>query len=80
MSSLRDIGYDTPSAVADLIDNSVDAQARSMDIAVGYEGADSWIRIADDGIGMTRRELDEAMRYGSARDYRTTISVTSGSG
>jgi hypothetical protein len=70
MSSLRDIGYDAPSAVADLVDNSIDAQATRVDIAVGYEGTDSWIRIADDGIGMTRLELDEAMRYGSARDYR----------
>lgn len=72
MSSLRDIGYDTPSAVADLVDNSVDAQATRVDISVGYEGASSWIRIADDGVGMTRVELDEAMRYGSARDYRAT--------
>ena len=70
MSSLRDIGYDTPAAVADLVDNSIDADATRR----GYRrsattGADSWIRIADDGIGMTARELDEAMRYGSARDY-----------
>jgi hypothetical protein len=72
MSSLRDIGYDTPSAIADLVDNSIDAQATHVDIAFGYEGAESWIRIADDGIGMTRLELDEAMRYGSARDYRTS--------
>lgn len=72
MSSLRDIGYDTPAAIADLVDNSIDAHARQVDVTVGYEGADSWIRIADDGIGMTRLELDEAMRYGSARNYRTT--------
>ena len=72
MSSLRDIGYDTPSAVADLVDNSIDALATRVDIAVGYEGGDSWVRIADNGTGMTARELEEAMRYGSARDYRTS--------
>ena len=37
---------------------------------IGRDGADSWIRVADDGIGMTARELDEAMRYGSDRDLR----------
>lgn len=69
MSSLRNMGYDTPSAIADLIDNSIDADARSVAIAVADHGADSWIRIADDGLGMTGRELDEAMRYGASRQY-----------
>ena len=70
MDSLRDIGYDLPAAVADLVDNSIDADARNVDVAIGADGADSWIRVADDGIGMTARELDEAMRYGSDRALR----------
>lgn len=69
MSSLRDIGYDLPSAVADLVDNSIDAGAENIEITFGEQGADSWVRIADDGMGMTPRELDEAMRYGSQRTY-----------
>ncbi|HKP90074.1 MAG TPA: ATP-binding protein [Thermoleophilaceae bacterium] len=69
MASLRDIGYDTPAAVADLVDNSIDADARNVDITLTREGRSSWIRVADDGIGMTARELDEAMRYGSRREY-----------
>lgn len=69
MSSLRDIGYDLPSAVADLVDNSIDAGAENIDVTFGEQGADSWIRIVDDGMGMTPRELDEAMRYGSRRKY-----------
>ena len=69
MSSLRDIGYDLPAAVADLVDNSIDADARNVDITVQPEGTRSWIRVADDGIGMSRGRLDEAMRYGSARSY-----------
>ena len=32
MSSLRDIGYDLPAAIADLVDNSIDADARNIDI------------------------------------------------
>jgi hypothetical protein len=69
MDSLRDIGYDLPSAVADLVDNSIDAGAENIDVTFGEEGSSSWIRIADDGMGMTPRELDEAMRYGSQRTY-----------
>ena len=30
MTSLRDIGYDLPSAVADLVDNSIDAGAKTV--------------------------------------------------
>jgi len=69
MGSLRDIGYDLPSAVADLVDNSLDACAKHVRITVHADGPDSWIRIVDDGLGMTPRLLDEAMRYGSTRDY-----------
>jgi hypothetical protein len=70
MSSLRDIGYDLPSAVADLVDNSIDADARTVAVSVYRKGANSFITVADDGTGMTDRQLDEAMRYGSRRDYR----------
>lgn len=69
MGSLRDIGYDLPTAAADVVDNSVDAGAESVGISLVHSGEGSWIRIADDGAGMTERGLDEAMRYGSRRDY-----------
>jgi hypothetical protein len=72
MSSLRDIGYDLPSAIADLVDNSIDAGAENIDVTFGEQGAGSWIRIVDDGVGMTPRQLDEAMRYGSQRTYSSS--------
>src|SRR4051812_28521916 len=72
MSSLRDIGYELASAVADLVDNSIDANARRVDVAIVADGPDSWIRVSDDGDGMSQAELDEAMRYGSHADYRAT--------
>lgn len=68
MQSLRDLGYDLPSAIADLVDNSIAARATTVRIDVGFEGRDSWIRIADNGTGMTSEVLKEAMRYGSQRD------------
>ena len=69
MESLRDIGYDLPSAVADLVDNSIDAGAENIEVTFADNGAQSWIRISDDGMGMNAAELDEAMRYGSQRAY-----------
>jgi hypothetical protein len=69
MTSLRDIGYDLPSAVADLVDNSIDAGATTVEIDVCRKAHHSFIRISDDGRGMTERTLDEAMRYGSRRSY-----------
>ena len=70
MHSLRDIGYDLPTAVADIVDNSVDAGAKNVGIDLVHEGEHSWVRIADDGSGMSPKVLDEAMRYGSDRTYR----------
>lgn len=71
VASLRDIGYDTPHAVADLIDNSLTAGASQVDVTLHFKGADSWIRVADNGHGMDAATLLEAMRYGSQRDYAT---------
>lgn len=80
MTSLRDIGYDLPSAVADLVDNSVDALATTIAIDVCRTARDSFIRIADDGRGMTERTFDEAMRYGSRRAYGRSDLGTFGLG
>ncbi len=67
--SLRDIGYDLPRAVADLIDNSIAAGATQVDVTLRFDGSGSWIRVADNGEGMDAATLLEAMRYGSERDY-----------
>ena len=67
--SLRDIGYDFPTAVADIVDNSVAAGAARVEIDIEFDGADSRVFIADDGLGMTARALTEALRYGTRRAY-----------
>jgi hypothetical protein len=69
IKSLRDMGYDFSAAVADLVDNSVEAAASLVAIDIEFDADDSWVRIADNGRGMTAEELREAMRYGSDRDY-----------
>jgi hypothetical protein len=70
-SSLRDIGYDFVSAIADIVDNSVSAGACHIDILIEFEGSRSRVIIGDDGCGMTEARLNEALRFGSQRDYGT---------
>ena len=67
--SLRDIGYDFPAAVADIVDNSVMAGASNVDVQIEFDGEDSYVAISDDGEGMTSNGLVEALRYGSRRPY-----------
>jgi hypothetical protein len=67
--SLRDIGYDFPAAVADIVDNSIMAGASRVDIVIEFDGEDSSVMIADDGHGMSANGLIEALRYGSRRTY-----------
>jgi hypothetical protein len=67
--SLRDMGYEFSAAVADLIDNSIEAKASTVRVSVEWEGASSYVLIADNGEGMRPEELQEAVRFGSERDY-----------
>lgn len=68
-TALRDVGYDFSGAVADLIDNSIAAGATAVDITARFDAGESWIRIADNGTGMDGATLNEALRFGSRRDY-----------
>lgn len=70
VTSLRDLGYDFSAAVADLVDNSIEAGAKRVSITIMFDGTDSWVRIADNGKGMSLATLTGAMRYGSERDYQ----------
>lgn len=70
VGALRDVGYDFSGAVADIVDNSIAAEATKIDIQVHWEGADSWVRITDNGTGMDGATLSEALRFGSERSYR----------
>lgn len=69
VKSLRDVGYDFVTAVADLIDNSIEAGATTVWVDVVWEGEQSYVTIADNGSGMSLAILKEAMRFGSDRDY-----------
>lgn len=63
LDSLRSIGYDFNSALADILDNSISAKAKNIDIYL-IERIPAVV-ICDDGVGMSFDELDVAMDLGS---------------
>lgn len=61
---MRAIGYSFEAAIADLVDNSIAAESKSVEIM--FPPADEpFVAIVDDGQGMSASELMEAMRHGS---------------
>lgn len=72
--STRDSGYkSTSSAVAELVDNALQAGATTVRITIAaadaMSGSDIRIQIADDGVGMDRQTLIQAMRFGGSGRY-----------
>jgi hypothetical protein len=67
IEGLRDTGYDFKTAMADLVDNSIAANATTIKVRIqeDFEGKFS-VFITDNGDGMDLNGLKNAMRYGSA--------------
>lgn len=70
----RDSGYKgTESAIAELVDNSLQAGARSVtiDIAIEEDASRYPLRISvlDDGCGMDKRTLHQALRFGGSSRF-----------
>lgn len=64
IESLRDIGYSFNSALADIVDNSITANSSSVWI-LAIPDDDFRIGIVDNGDGLSRDDLKQAMRLGS---------------
>jgi hypothetical protein len=64
VEALRGLGYTAATALADIIDNSISAGARNVDLRFHWEGQNSFVSVLDDGVGMNDRQLDAAMRLG----------------
>jgi len=69
LESLRGLGYTLSTALADLIDNSIAADATQVEVQIHSEDGERWITLTDDGRGMDDAALEAAMRLG-ARDPR----------
>ena len=71
IEGLRDIGYDFQTAVADIIDNSLISDASEIHVEINAKSLPNPIAhviIADNGKGMNKEELTEAMRFGTNRE------------
>jgi hypothetical protein len=69
ISSMRDLGYEFSDAVAEIVDNSIQAGANVIQVNLQFDGHDSYLTVLDNGVGMTPAQIREAMRFGSMRDY-----------
>lgn len=65
IESLRAFGYSPEAAIADLVDNSISAEATYIAIDFEWSGSHSTVTLVDDGRGMTESTLIAAMRPGS---------------
>lgn len=65
IESMRSIGYSFETAIADIIDNSISAEANVIKIYQRESEGIPYIQIIDNGKGMRDDELIEAMRLGS---------------
>ncbi|MDC0082500.1 ATP-binding protein [Emcibacteraceae bacterium] len=71
IESLRAYGYTLNTAISDLVDNSISANANNIWIHVHWAGEASWISLFDDGHGMSEKALISAMRPGSQNPLDT---------
>lgn len=64
MPSLRGVGYSLQTAISDLVDNSITANATQVAIGVDWNAGTPIFSILDDGNGMDEDALLAAMRFG----------------
>ncbi|MCY4305946.1 MAG: ATP-binding protein [Aestuariivita sp.] len=64
-ASLRDLGYSLETAIADIIDNSVSAEATKVEILCDLTQQDPTLGIIDNGRGMDEAGVINALRHGS---------------
>lgn len=74
LMSLRSVGYKIETAIADIVDNSISAEATKIHINFNWNKENSQICIWDNGHGMTYDELISSMKIGSSNpmDERTS--------
>ena len=74
IEGLRDIGYSLETALADIVDNAVTANANRIEVLSEAGSDEPMIGILDNGEGMSEVELIAAMRPGSRNPLETRES------
>ena len=64
LHSLRSVGYSEETAVADIVDNAISAEA--SEIYINFDWKNQLISIIDNGTGMGQEELYKNMQIGSS--------------
>lgn len=66
------VDYEMPAAIAELLDNSIDAGARNILIRfIRIKGRLKEVLVVDDGKGIDEKDFDKAMTYARQRDYKS---------
>jgi len=75
----RDSGYKgTASAVSELVDNSLQAGATKIEIALTSMGGDDHpitLRVIDNGVGMDHQTLRTALRFGGSTRFNDRVGL-----
>ncbi len=66
IKSLRGLGYSPETAIADLVDNSIGKDAKQVELDLDWNDGDPRMALLDDGDGMDRTTLGEALRFGGS--------------
>ena len=72
VQAVRDAGYlSLSTALAELVDNSIEAEAHRIDINISKASGQSHpeVRVVDDGHGMTASELRDCLRFGGTSRF-----------
>lgn len=71
LASMRDLGYSLETAIADLVDNSISAEASKIDILCDLTQQNPALGIIDNGYGMDEAGIINALRHGSTPPSET---------
>lgn len=66
MPKLGKSGYSVPQAIAELVDNAIDARMEGVPLHITVKIGKNAISVADDGLGMDRQEIQDAMVLGKS--------------
>ena len=69
ISILESFPYSLPEAIADIVDNSLDAGAKTVLVEVNHVGGEQYVLIKDDGKGIAESEFEDVMKIGKRRNY-----------
>ena len=77
LESLRDSDFDSCSALGEVVDNSIQANASSIKITFDLKGRDGISRVlfVDDGEGMTKQTIQHCLRLGWSSRYNDRSGI-----